>query len=625
MALLAIFRLHFPIEHFYFDDENFVLPERLWFTNPWEWLSHLLFFNQTRFTWVGDFILVRPGLFAWMWVQDLFRADRLIIQSFIAGVHVFVLITAFFFLRRSAGAVLAAAFALYAVLCVIGRQLYTWPHINGYAVSMGFYVLAAYLFLKEKPSMKWRIVTGISFFLACAFYELTALTLPLLLVAEKWSGKKKNGSRLLTLFIPLCAFGLIVVFAQTVLRPHSLSPIQELTSSENSVSRFLWVWINFFRNLAFVSLPFPTESVALAYIKTVIFFGGLSFLGWKSWRQLSAEDRHTFRMAFVPLIALLLGVGLGRVGPRAVIKEHYFPIFHFFIWLSLAALLGRFLLKSRILYGGALVVLLGSTLWTSLWIDVVKAAPAEEAEAQVNTVNQIRKIVQEKKGCFAGWADYVGRDRDSAVVNSALLQESCARKTATSVFTESFDRMNVHATDLTDSVSLPEVKNELASLQGPISSEILQSYLTSRPPNLAQTIAGSVNGILQLRQVAEAHTSKVLKVQWVSKDEWPNLWNVGLAFESGNIQNFVLIRDNLLELFAFREGQPLATISSPLFSVESPLELKIVKVQGPFCRYYVNALLIFQFAACPVELTKAGMITFDNGTPSEELQSIISQ
>ena len=52
-----------PRRFLYIWDDTFFWPERHFFTNNLDWLWHLLPFNQTRYTWVGYDLLVRPGLF----------------------------------------------------------------------------------------------------------------------------------------------------------------------------------------------------------------------------------------------------------------------------------------------------------------------------------------------------------------------------------------------------------------------------------------------------------------------------------------------------------------------------------------------------------------------------------
>src|SRR4051812_27437878 len=89
-AAYVIYNIFYPIPFYYLDDEWFVLPERIWYASGWEWLKHLLFFPQTRTTWVGDHMLVRPGLFLWIWLQDmLMRSHREAQQLLLISVSLF--------------------------------------------------------------------------------------------------------------------------------------------------------------------------------------------------------------------------------------------------------------------------------------------------------------------------------------------------------------------------------------------------------------------------------------------------------------------------------------------------------------------------------------------------------
>src|SRR5665213_3235470 len=89
-VVYSVDQFFFPIIQYHYDDEWFVLPERVWYRDGFAWLKHLLFFSQTRTTWVGDFMLVRPGLFTWIWLQDmLVRSDRMAQQILMIGVAAF--------------------------------------------------------------------------------------------------------------------------------------------------------------------------------------------------------------------------------------------------------------------------------------------------------------------------------------------------------------------------------------------------------------------------------------------------------------------------------------------------------------------------------------------------------
>ena len=46
------------------NDDTFIVPEIAWFAGfNSDFLQHLLILNQSRYTWVGDFQLFRPGVF----------------------------------------------------------------------------------------------------------------------------------------------------------------------------------------------------------------------------------------------------------------------------------------------------------------------------------------------------------------------------------------------------------------------------------------------------------------------------------------------------------------------------------------------------------------------------------
>ena len=56
-------------------DDSMVLSERAWANSDLDWLWHLLFFSQNRYTSGGDYFLFRPILFLHTWYMDVLFRD----------------------------------------------------------------------------------------------------------------------------------------------------------------------------------------------------------------------------------------------------------------------------------------------------------------------------------------------------------------------------------------------------------------------------------------------------------------------------------------------------------------------------------------------------------------------
>ena len=159
IALLIIsFSCYLIFIHFnYFvltNDDYFVLAERVFFSNnsTLSWLNHLLFFNQTRLTWVGDITLFRPGLFflQWLYFEIIFPYSPILLKFVLSLFNIFSLVGIFYFVRRYSN-------TLFAFLCIIfmsiiegGYIAFVWIHINPYVLSIGCFVGGLVCMIKQK-------------------------------------------------------------------------------------------------------------------------------------------------------------------------------------------------------------------------------------------------------------------------------------------------------------------------------------------------------------------------------------------------------------------------------------------------------------------------------------------
>ena len=88
LIILIVYFIFLPNNYFLRLDDHFFLPERAYFSNNHDWLIHLLTFNQSRFTWVGDCMLFRPGLLFVNWLFDVYaRHDRALLHAISLGMY----------------------------------------------------------------------------------------------------------------------------------------------------------------------------------------------------------------------------------------------------------------------------------------------------------------------------------------------------------------------------------------------------------------------------------------------------------------------------------------------------------------------------------------------------------
>lgn len=124
-------------------DDYFVLAERSLFSknSHLSWLKHLLFFNQTRWTYVGDFALFRPGLFffQWLYFEILYPYGEKYVVAVLTLSNAVALIGIFFFLSRFTSALFALVGIIFIAIGQSGFIMFSWAHINPYLLGLGLF------------------------------------------------------------------------------------------------------------------------------------------------------------------------------------------------------------------------------------------------------------------------------------------------------------------------------------------------------------------------------------------------------------------------------------------------------------------------------------------------------
>ena len=137
-------------------DDTIILPERAMFSNKIDWLLHLLFFNQTRFTFAGDFTLVRPLLFLsnFIFYEFIMSFNKLHTAMFLASSNAIGFILTFYslsILTKNIKFPLVFLIATFSIVNTdVGYELFGWQHISAYWLGFGLFSLGASLSIKNK-------------------------------------------------------------------------------------------------------------------------------------------------------------------------------------------------------------------------------------------------------------------------------------------------------------------------------------------------------------------------------------------------------------------------------------------------------------------------------------------
>ncbi len=629
VLLFVIKSWYFPISHYFQDDEWFVLPERIWYPEKVAWLQHLMFFSQNRNTWVGDYMLFRPGLFSWIWLHDiLFRSARVPQQIFLILTAFSAFVPLFFLLRKEAGKLFAAVACLFAFCCIRGHLLYTWPHINGYILSLTFYSWAALVWSSKDLSAKRAALAGGLFFLAETFHEFVAVTLVLLLLGEFFFGSRNLRAtrfRLASLGGALILYGLVVTFGYLAFKPPAIfSPTETdgLVFGWDYIYRVFYVQSNLAIQILDDFIPFPFVATPIDYLRWVFGLGMLARMAYKTICEGNPEDRRKKFLAVAPLIAIFVGLLLGRVATRGGVKSHYFPIFQYFLIMWAVFVFPRMKPKFR---AGLTVVLLATCIWTAIQISMHNKVTSEQELAPVisRAVADVEKFLAENKGrCYAGVFDSKLRSRINEAVNIVFFQRNCdflsVRPAYFSIGPEGeaaevagVEELPIwKATPILDTLGSAEYHVDLAR------------YLANLTYNFREAELGlRHSGVLRMRALKSAISPEEIVARFSSTDEFPQLFNVGLFIRSRSAAFYFILRDNVLKVITRdSEGHVQEVAGTQLSSIKKDLKLRVRKA-GYGCLVYLDSHLLTQLGECLGESVNVGAFDFENGTPPETLIS----
>ena len=619
----------FPIATYYTDDEWFVLPERAWFSSRGEWLRHLLFFPQTRITFVGDYLLVRPGLFLWAWLQDvMFRSHRLSQQIFSLIVAVGVLASLVTMIWRECGRSLAMGACVFAFTCVTGHFAWSWAHLSGYFLAIAFYTLAMSFHVQENLSLqKSAWVAGL---LVCAvtFHEFVAIALVPLLVLELISLPLKeirvSNLRLTRLVGPLLV--LFVIVGGT----HLLLPSPAFFSTNDDVAlRFDWTRI-YYMGLVFLGLlvqatdhlvPLHMDEFYLDCARRLVGVGVMVVAARVFFRSLSAVQRRRVVACLMPVLALSGGLLMTRVATRLVIKEHYYPIFQFFLVMVVVLVFAPALRARPRVLALLTLLLLASSVRSATIVHSMNLQTSEAASAIDRAVGQIKATLgSQKSGCYAGLF-YSGQQSEfNAGVNIALLEDSCGRRAGSPTYFFAYPNGGVSEFLFPDQPSA-SVSRELINQVGlGQNSRELEQYLLRQPLNLPEASrAIARSGEILLHPIYSSVQARDLTLKFVSEDSSPRLLNVGLKVGSiSHALYFLLLNNNLKVLQRAQDGSIQEIAFSPLGGFGDLVVLRIVDIQS-HCLILVNGQLLTQIESCLQGERTLSLLELKNGTSIERL------
>lgn len=365
-------------------DQVGYLREHVYFNNPWDWFLHSVSYNRTRFINGGDYYLFRPAFMALQTLTNILFEN---LPEAIGVTSVLTLAIVAFCLSRFAASFVGNCLGFLLGLTFLsnyaGMEMILWRHISFYLVTIAFFSLGCYWIIRSNESIKAKYFAGSFLFLGMLFHESTACAILsgticfiFFHLIRKFDNSLKSdlnhNDKNVKLLIPICgiplaAFTILdvidLIFHQvpSILNTADVLPkhfiIQGLNSIIISHEAFstasffpffvkllswdgLWIW------------KFEPHSFILSSVSIFLFAGliiGIYPTLKRFARGESTRVDAAVILAYSFYMAIVLGVGLGRVLLRTVFYLQYATYYH-----SLAA--------------GALCMVLAAALYNILGI-----------------------------------------------------------------------------------------------------------------------------------------------------------------------------------------------------------------------------------------------------------------
>lgn len=619
--LYIIYYFFYPIEYYYYGDDWFVLPEKVWFQSNFEWLQHLMILNQRRFTFTGDFMLYRPGLFFIYGVSDiLFRTDRQAQQLVLIAVVTSAFYFHYLFLKDYLGKLFAAALCMYTLCLPVGFIIYHWPQLVPYVLALGFFSLGLKYYLKSEndPYRLWK--AGFSFFFATLFHEIAVVSIVGYFCAQivfSWKEKKK----LVPLGAPLLAF-----FSMTTLIATTSSLPVFFDKQHNAINfnpeliqRVLSATQMLVYNLLYFALPFTRIEHESNWVFPCITIGVMVFGSFLLLRQKDKALLKVMLPLMISLFGVIAGVLVGRVAPRGSFAPYYFVLMLYFLLPIVAISYAKFLSKQKWRVISVVTLL---TISNFAYVEARNATDPSgplKVYPHIELVSEISKALKNQPDrCFGGGASTNADVDTNYLLNIAFSNEACkendGKKPTVFMYRQPDLKQLIQAKVVGKTGEFHE-----AIIANSKSTEALASTLFGFGFNIVQAKARSPypKEIVVSNLILSTGPVSGFEFEVVSSDSYPVLYNFG--FEIGQVNGdstIVIFHNNNMDILTKQ-----ATVRTSLPDISSNLRIRIIR-DGGYLFILNNNQVLMQFPNGFKNDSYIHFLTFDNGTPGEKITKL---
>jgi hypothetical protein len=663
MALIAVVVCYsfLPSSYFLELDDYFFLAERAYFSNNNQWLWHLLTFSQSRFTWVGDYMLFRPGLFFVNWLFDVCaRHDRAILYGISMANYAVAGIILYLACSRYVNRALALALCGLFIVPRYTDTLATWPHINPYLFSMIFLIAGALIFSKkanfQKVNLKIILLT-LLFFLASLFHEFMVLTLVfsvvllLLIYRTKTvsSDEDARGSiRYCSIVFVLSLALFFILFLVNWIKskvPCFYTPGEGVSFAALSTYLFRYLLL-IYKSINFVLpdaiLKRPDIYNGVVWLPIIGLFMVVAFRT-KSLFIFLKKDRSidvTAILSLSAIVALAFGIVIGRFITRGSAMAWYIAMIGYFELVITAVLWSRVSDK---------IPRLATRISQTLFVILAIATIAHRSVVYHNNHREMNNAIQPEISVSRSIIDFLDRHRTYCYagifpdparkkafdkpditniyrsINLVLYYYSSAAHAGIPVYARingdleaRSEKTAINIYQMNGGDPRPETSYTLLNLQPQKNVPGLNTIIQPRSYNTYE----SKNKLALADKFTPVYLSdqkyrfQELRVRIKSDDRFPIMYNTGIFYRSDTNITLVALMDNDVVIYSGLGGnrhivsQGTLPRSSRLFNI-------IFRRNGSDCLVFMDEYLIAIIPQCDGSPGQIGTGTWENGTLPE--------
>ena len=533
ISILYIFL--FPFQFMFHGDDVNVIAEYVFMDkNIISWLNHLLFFNQNRFTYNGDYLLIRPFLFFNTWFFDVFFREERIIHYFLC--FIISIVAAYIIFKEfliSIGLISAILSVLifFTIDYNVGSIVFYWSHLVPYILSLIFY----YYGIKYTAINKFYtyIVGMILLQLSVLSHEYIFIALCLLflynnLTYENNSIIYKFNFRIsivivINLFIYLYVF--IIIRIPEIFAPGELA-------NSNILEKF--------NNGFFSSLVLITKKVYLIKIPLLVSILFL-FLQHKlsNINNINLYDKIKINSYTFAFVSITIGISLGRVLTRGGYSGWYniMLAFYFLLLVSILFKYYKTLGKKNIII--FLIIILSITTIKNSLYDADNDQNINAFSLEKTSDKIINTISKKDNSCFGGI--YLENQFDLNSIELLLYKKSCAYL---------LNNIPIYFDIHGDYVSLKYLQTNKVNKEILIDDRYMH---INSDKYILNYFKDEIKGNFYSKNIVEINNDKIecklIKIDKNSdfilfinsEDKYPTMYNFFISFKSNNEKNYSFI------------------------------------------------------------------------------------